>query len=204
MRPARESGYIIRRISVAVVCAVTVALTATVVTPNADQTSTRARPTLQETLASPARTTPSPTIRDWQLMAWFRYGGKSLLLRYADSMVDLGTAINEVAPVIEDQRAATARFRQVCTQMGRTVRDADAYFPIPDPQDQQIWSNALMRMKKGSDSCLRNLEKGASTELIDYLNEFGEGSMATREQLGRIIDKIARVEQRHPGSGSDK
>lgn len=142
-------------------------------------------------------------IREWQALAWLTKGGLTRTKRINDTYLQLSDALIEMAGQKPGPNGKIKldgdKLGRLCGTLGRRAKEADSYFAMPDRELQKRWSGTLRRLAGGSGDCVSGVGDGKGTkkqsdaERDRLFKRFLEDSPHLIEELGRILDDIARV-----------
>lgn len=195
---ANRHGHLtIRRICIVVICVLLLALAVT--TQEVIERPMPSVPALSQTYSSQeylaAASPPSPKIRKSQLYAWSKYGGNDLI-------VDLGRILNNISDnlialshvpdldaALKNESNNAIFLRSTCAKMEKWTNRAAGYFFVPDPQQQLVWSKALVQMRKGSADCQAALTQRNATLLETSMSE-----MVAAKDLAVSVIKWLKVQ----------
>ena len=119
---------------------------------------------------------PSASVRRLQVAAWLDYGGTALITRTGSSdrlgadVARLGSAL-EADPTLPTFRQAAAPIAKACADIGRGVRSARAYFPVPGSQQERLWVRAVALAQQGSAGCVQAVAQANTTRLVTAVKE---------------------------------
>ncbi|WP_030487866.1 M48 family metalloprotease [Micromonospora chokoriensis] len=100
----------------------------------------------------------NPAVREAQLDAWRRLGGRELSIRLTESMLELLENLQDERST-NDRQFAVTQIRPVCVVLVNVVEGADAYFDIPDPARQKAWSALLARVAEAGNQCVHSIDQ---------------------------------------------
>ncbi|MFC4011306.1 M48 family metalloprotease [Nonomuraea purpurea] len=136
--------------------------------------------------------------RRLQVAAWWFRGGQDLQDRYLTVLKSLIAAQQDAA----DSGRGTidpALLRPLCVDMGQIARDADRYFPVPEPEIQAVWRTFITQVEKASGDCRQSLDPGNTDLFAAFMNEFTEAGKALVSVSGRVLEAGRAVFQEKPG-----
>lgn len=195
----RQGSLASRRVCVAVICVAALGIAATAQTVNAQPASPTQSGPPQQFVANPATVSPSPKVRTAQIFAWYWYGGEDLFGELQRIAGELSNIFRDLArfpdldTALKDGNESVIRLRSTCANMERWTKKADAYFLIPDPAEQLIWSKALAQMKKGSTDCQDALAQRNSALFETSLDEMMAAANLTLAVFKWLHDQLADV-----------
>ncbi|MET7790063.1 M48 family metalloprotease [Streptomyces sp900116325] len=98
---------------------------------------------------------PSALMARIQGQAWAAVGGLDHVLAFYRAERDYDTAFKAGEDATSDAQFATAmgQLRTTCDRMAQLTKQADAYFTVPNPAGQQVWSRALARHEQLAAAC---------------------------------------------------
>ncbi|MEV0598781.1 M56 family metallopeptidase [Streptomyces sp. NPDC050315] len=131
----------------------------------------------------------STEVRDAQVWAWSYFGGGDLLAHYAEDIGDLDRSANT------DGRIDVRAMRAACVNLRRLPDRAAAYFPIPDPRQQAVWSAALANTRKAAQKCVTGLDRMDQRTLAAAFRELHpvpDPVTCVADQVDRVV---ARAQQ---------
>ncbi|MFD5813991.1 M48 family metalloprotease [Streptomyces sp. NPDC127038] len=194
--PPVRGHLLTRRLCVGVLCAATLAVTATdLVNPAVRRSTAQTAASVQDRTG----TTASPRTRALQVYAWEMYGGLGLERRF----IAVSTGLE---PLIQNPHAIDeSRTRAQCARFRRFAHDAARYFPVPDPRSQTYWRRAQTYSADGATNCDHALDRasahlpGSGHLLATALNEFADamesvGAMSVRNRS--IVTRAGILEPR--------
>lgn len=164
----RQGGLALRRVCVAVICVAALGLAATTRLAQVQPTSSDKSSLARQFVVTTAATSPSPRVREAQMLAWYQYGGADLLEGFASNFVAFGRAFDTT---LKDGNINTVSLRSTCVDIDQWTRKTDTYFPLPDPQAQSVWSKVVAQAKKASTDCQNALAQRNPTLLQASINE---------------------------------
>lgn len=133
-----------------------------------------------------------PALRRVQVDAWFIYGGISAL---GDLEIDTGKALLAIGKAEKADRSRdparvplTAPVKHACAVLAGQIRQADNYFPVPDPPLQGQWQSLLTRVAAASRDCLQAFAQRKPTLVVIAANEL-DGTPF--EPLWNRLDSVA-------------
>ncbi|MGW0994623.1 M48 family metalloprotease [Streptomyces sp. NPDC002523] len=159
--PLRNS-LLTRRVSVGVLCAAALAVTATDLF---DPAISRSTANDASSAQDRTRTTPSPRTRALQVYSWGVYGGGRLERRFVSISQGL-------VPLVQNPHAIDeSRTRAQCAKFRGFARDAARYFPVPDPKSQAYWHRVQTYATAGAANCDLALDRASGRLLATSLDE---------------------------------
>ncbi|MEU6717115.1 M48 family metalloprotease [Nonomuraea sp. NPDC046802] len=142
---------------VAAVAVVAVGVGTTVLTVQTSRSTTRsAKP--PESMLDQSTRAPSASMARIQGQAWSAAGGLDHINALSAAAREYTTAFEAVARSTSDAEFATAmgKLNTTCAELVRVTKRAGAYFTVPNPAGQQVWSGVLTRYRQLATAC-RNL-----------------------------------------------
>lgn len=187
----RRGNLAVRRICVICVVALGLAATAQAQAQSVGVTTTtqvQAQPASPNQLdlssaqleTNTAASSPSAKVRTAQAVAWYRYGGDDLFAELHQTVRNISDAAGEFSDLEPED---TVTLRSACIKMEQWTKKAEAYFIIPDPQQESVWSQALTQSKNGSVHCQNALNERNGPLLETSLNELTEASQLATSVL---------------------
>ncbi|MFD7663853.1 M48 family metalloprotease [Streptomyces sp. NPDC059788] len=102
-------------------------------------------------------TTPSSQVRLWQTWSWMDGGGAGHMRQINSAVLALNS---EIIRTVAQKRNANGKvgaddkaFHRVCGALGKQVDEALDYFPVPVPDLDKAWSDALRQVRGGTRNC---------------------------------------------------
>lgn len=116
--------------------------------------STQAQVTRQ--VAGPSA--PSPALAQLEVYSWTEVGGLDLVNDLSAAENTYYTAASAADKAVSDGQFAAAlrKISASCGDLARVTQRAEAFFPVPDPGGQQIWSRTVTDYQRLTTAC-RNL-----------------------------------------------
>jgi Zn-dependent protease with chaperone function len=107
-------------------------------------------------VASPSA--PSPALAQLEVYSWTEVGGLDLVNDLSAAEDTYYTAANAADKAVSDGQFAAAlrKIGAACGDLARVTQRAEAFFPVPDPGGQQIWSQTVTGYQRLTTAC-RNL-----------------------------------------------
>jgi hypothetical protein len=151
----RRPALAARRAAVAVLVVLSVAgaTASTTALPVTDPPVPVSRPIATRTAPVPT----SPQIRQAQALSWVRHGGGDLLIGWSDAMIP---ASNGLVMITSGRPEGADAVRTGCTAITRWAADANAYFTVPDPEQQARWEQVQAVAASAGAECLAGLDRG--------------------------------------------
>lgn len=101
--------------------------------------------------------TQTRTMRTWQTWSWLNNGGNLHTQRINAAQLALNAELLKAAARKRDTNGQVPvdekTFHRVCGALGKRVEEAQDYFPVPSPDLQKSWSDALSRLHHGTGRC---------------------------------------------------
>lgn len=141
-RPPRRKWQRSARVVAVVVVAAGIGATALAVDTSAPTHRSDRRP---ELMLDQSRPTTSASMARSQGNAWAALGGLDHIMALSAAEKDFYA---EFAP-----GGSIATLTPTCVGLGRAVKRAEAYFPVPSPAGQQAWSGMLTRFQQLATAC---------------------------------------------------
>lgn len=160
-RGARLAGA---RVTVAALVAGLATLTVTGTVPSgAPETAAHAQASVPA--VNPAGA-PSASVTLLQAKAWAALGGVDLLNGFYPAQSAYNSAIAAAADATTEAQFATAlrELSASCGRIAQATQQADAYFTMPVPAGEQLWSQMLARYRQWTTACRR---LGAHSSIAD-------------------------------------
>ncbi len=107
-----------------------------------------------------AQTAPVPTssqVRQAQAVSWVQHGGAALLAGWSNAMIP---ASNGLAMIASGRPEGADAVRAGCTAITRWASDANAYFAVPDPEQQARWEQVQAVASNAGPECVAALNRG--------------------------------------------
>lgn len=102
-------------------------------------------------------TKQAPAMRAWQTWSWLNSGGSLHTQRINAAQLALNSELQKAAARKRDKNGNVPVdekiFHRACGTLGKRVEEAQDYFPVPSPDLQKSWSDALSRLHHGARSC---------------------------------------------------
>ncbi|MEV0411464.1 M56 family metallopeptidase [Streptomyces sp. NPDC050448] len=151
-RPLRRVWQ--RGARVAAVAVVAAGIGTTVLTVQTSGSSTRSsRP--PELMLDQSKWAPSASMARIEGQAWAAVGGLEHIHALSAAERDYATAFAAGANSTSDAQFLTAmgKLNTTCDGLARATQRADAYFTVPEPAGQQVWSRVVTRYRQLATAC---------------------------------------------------
>lgn len=113
-----------------------------------------------------------------QAASWYGLGGRDLLVRYNAVLRQLGDLGAEAKQSADGDALILSRLRPICDEFGTVARDANAYFPVPDPRSRPSWTTFTTMVAKSSQDCLSGLDQNDNTLIATSMAEIQQATGA--------------------------
>ncbi|MFJ9167318.1 hypothetical protein ACIRN5_23450, partial [Lysinibacillus fusiformis] len=115
-----------------------------------------------------------------QADAWYSLGGQKLLGRYYTLSEQLRALGTEAQQSVDGDALIRSRLPRICVEFGKAARDANAYFPIPDPRMQSIWWTFTTMGAASSRDCLAGLDQNDNSLVATGIRELSQAAEAQK------------------------
>ncbi|MFB0630294.1 M48 family metalloprotease [Streptomyces sp. AB3(2024)] len=113
-----------------------------------------------------------------QADAWYGLGGRALVVRYNTVLEQLRTLGAEATQSADGDALVASRLPSICVGFGKVARDADAFFPVPDPRVLPSWRTFTTMAAKGSRDCLDGLDRNDNDLVATGMKEINQSTAA--------------------------
>jgi Zn-dependent protease with chaperone function len=194
------------RITVVVLAAAVATLTVAGTAP-AGGTETAAQAQADLSAAHPADT-PSASVTRLQALAWGALGGGDLLNGFYPAESAYRSAVAAAGDATNDAQftAVLRKLSTSCNKIARATQRAAAYFDVPVPAGQQLWSHMLTRYRQWTTAC-RRLGAHTTTAEVKAATTDYEDAVRSREAMtswfnGMVAMYLGRVRKQPPAQVS--
>jgi Zn-dependent protease with chaperone function len=111
------------------------------------------------TLDAPTGGQVPSSVQYLQFASWDGLGGYNLAEAFISEDNSFVAAYNIAADMSVNTRVKTP---QVCVDLSRTVRKADAYFPLPIADGQRLWAQTIQQDRVLADACISLMQQAPS------------------------------------------
>ncbi|QIZ38807.1 M48 family metallopeptidase [Saccharopolyspora sp. ASAGF58] len=184
---AGRDGLLARRTCVGALCAMAVVITLAQEIPLVLKRPLEHAPAVGRIVPGD-NTAVSAHTRAMQVIAWSRVGGWALMDRFAADARSLSEVLREAATVTKGA-IDPARVRPFCDDLAQIARDADRFFPVPEPQAQSRWQEFIAQARESSADCGQALdhENGRLFLVaVREMTEAGDTLKAVKDRIGTV------------------
>ena len=182
-RPSnREVRLLAARITVVALIAAVATLTVVGIAPSGGAV-TAAQLQAAESAVNPA-SPPSASVTRLQILAWGGLDGAKLLNGFSPAESAYGAAFAAAGNATTNAQFATAlrELSTSCEMIAQATQRAAAYFDVPDPTGQQLWSHMLTRYRHWTAAC-RRLGPHTTVADIKAATTANKNAVSSREAM---------------------
>lgn len=185
-----RGGLAVRRFCTAVLCVVAMTVTVAVTLAEAGQQSWSGPDVGSKVrqVMPVDQVAVSTEIRHLQVNAWWGHGGWDLQERYNTVFARLAANLGDAARNGHGD-IDSSLFRPLCADIGQIARDANRYFPNPDPDAQVLWQTFITQADKGGRDCQQSLEQENADLFIASMKDL----IRTKATLGSVVARANEV-----------